>query len=289
MDEKLSVEGKDVGLHLLVPLNEREINLEKHVGYRKIVASIKNVGLIEPLSVFQEDDHYVILDGYLRFKACQEMEIETVPCMVYGDKQAYTFNRNVNRLSAYQEIRMLRKSLETIDEPTIAQAFGMRSIKYRLAPNLLKELHPDVVKAFKEDEITKPCALEFTNVVSERQKEMLTEMKEVGDLSPSFCRTLVLQTPQNQRNKKKTQRVAWVENDGRKKDLVSRLEHAEKQHDFYAGLYRQYSTDLMKLTFYVRKLISNQRVVQHLTSANPDILSRFREVVFENNENQAVG
>jgi hypothetical protein len=279
MDPNLDVDGRDVDIKLLTPLNERDVNLQTHAGFRKIVASIRAVGLIEPLSVFQENGHYAILDGYLRYRACQELDIETVPCMVYKEKQGYSFNRNVNRLSAFQEIRMLRKSLETIDEPTIAQAFGMRSIRYRLAPLLMKQLHPDVVTAFKEDLIAKPCATEFTNVTPERQAEIMSEMKEAGDYSPSFCRSLVLQTPASQRNKRKSPRVAWAENDGRRKDLVARLEHAEKQHDFYSGLYRQYSTDLMKLVFYVRKIISNGNVEKHLAAHHPDLLVRLREVV----------
>jgi ParB family chromosome partitioning protein len=281
MEPALDVDGRDIAINLLIPLNERDINLQAHAGFRKIVASIRAIGLIEPLSVFQEGDHYVILDGFLRYKACQQLELETLPCMVFKDKQGYSFNRNVNRLSAFQEMRMLRKSLESIDEPTIAQAFGMKSIRYRLAPALLKELHPDVVAAFKEDLITKPAAREFMRVTPERQKEMLREMKEAGDYSPSFCRALVLQTPASQRNGKAAFRPAWSDDGEKKKDLVSRLEHAEQQHDFYSGLYRQYSTDLMKLTFYVRKLISNPRVKQLLEEHQPAVLDQFKRIIFE--------
>jgi len=281
METNFAVNGRDVDFKLLKPLHERNIKFKTHVGFRKIVASIKAIGLIEPLSVYQENGHYIILDGYLRYTACHELEIESVPCMVYSDKQAYTFNKNVNRLSAFQEMRMLRKSLESIDEPTIAQAFGMKSIRYRLAPTLLKQLHADVVKAFKENLIGKLCAKELVDVALERQQEIMQEMIRAGDFSPSFCRALVIQTPESQRNKKRIYRKAWADDDNKKKDMVSQLEHAEQQHDFYAALYRQYSTDLMKLIFYVRKLLSNERVQQHLTTKHPDILARFKEVVFE--------
>jgi hypothetical protein len=279
MEPNLEVDGRDIDLNLLKPLHEREINLKSHLGFRKIVASMKAVGLLEPVSVYQENGHYLILDGYLRYKACQELEIETVPCMVFKDKQAYVFNRNVNRLSAFQEIRMLRKSLETIDEPTIAQAFGMKSIRHRLAPNLIKQLHAEVVAAFKENQLTRPAAMEMTSVLPARQAEVLEEMRRVGDFSPSFCRALVIQTPEPQRNAKRPYRRPWAENDSKKRDMVTRLEHAEQQHDFYSGLYRQYSTDLMKLVFYVRKIISNPKVEKHLAAQHPDVLARFREVV----------
>lgn len=281
MEHNLRVDGRDVDLKLLKPLHERNFDLKTHGGFRRIVASIKAIGLIEPLSVYQEDDHYIILDGYLRYRACQQLELETVPCMVYADKQAYTFNRNVNRLSAYQEMRMLRRSLESIDEPTIAQAFGMKSIRYRLAPTLIKQLHPDVVAAFKEDQIGMTCAKELTNVELERQAEIVREMKGRSDFSASFCRALVIQTPDALKGKKRAYRKAWAQSDDKKKDMVARLEHAEQQHDFYAGLYRQYSTDLMKLTFYVRRLLNMPKVEKHLAANHPDVLARFKSVVFE--------
>ena len=277
--QSLDIDGKDIKLEQLKPLNEIRVDLAKNGGFRKIMATIKAVGLIEPLCVYPEAGCYVILDGVLRYAACQQLKLKTVPCIVYKDKQAYTFNRNVNQLSAYQEIRMLRKSLETIDGPTIARTFGMKSIKSRLVPNLIKQLHPDVVAAFKENEVSKMCALELMHVTHERQREIFKEMKKNGDFSPAFCRALVIQTPASQRNKNKQARKAWAEDDDRKRDMIARLEHAEKQHDFYSHLYRQYSSDLLKVVFYVRKMISNPQIEGYLQANHTEVLARFRSVI----------
>jgi ParB family transcriptional regulator, chromosome partitioning protein len=280
MTAELEIDGRDIELKQLKPLHTRDINLNTNTGFRKIVASIKSIGLIEPLAVYREngDDSYVILDGYLRYMACQQLGVQSVPCLIYKDNQAYSFNKNVNRLSAYQEIRMLRKSLETIDEPTIAQTFGVKSIRHRLAPRLASNLHPEVVKTFEGDVIGRMCALELASVLPERQLEILCEMKRIGDYSPAFCRSLIIQTPMAKRTKKKRQRRAWAEDEERKKDMVSRLEHAEKQHDFYSTLYRQYSADLLRMTFYIRKLVTNPRIEAHLKSHHPEILARFNEI-----------
>jgi len=284
MKAEFEIDGRDIDLKLLKPLQVRDINLKTNPGFKKILASIKAIGLIEPLAVCKENGspNYLILDGYLRYIACQQLEIETVPCLLYSDMQAYSFNKNVNRLSAYQEIRMLRKSLESIDEPTIAQTFGMTTIRHRLAPTLVKSLHPKVVTAFQEDRIGKICAVEFTAVIPERQAEILAEMEKAGDYSPAFCRSLVIQTPMTHRTKKKQHRKIWAQDDERKQDMVARLEQAEKQHDFYSGLYRQYSTDLMKLIFYVRSLITKPKVEQSLQAHHAESFARFKGIVFEN-------
>ena len=278
--EPLDIDGKDVDINALKTLNARDINLRTNNGYRKIIESIKAIGLIEPLSVYHEDGCFVILDGFLRYTACKELGVKSVPCLVYKDKQAYTFNRNVNRLSAYQEVRMLRKSLETLDEKTIAATFGMKTIQHRLTPSLTKLLHNGILAAFRDNLVGRACALEFTTVCHERQLDMLAEMKRVGDFSAAFCRALVIQTPANQRTKRQG-RKAWAEDDERKNQMITRLQHAEKQHGFYAQLYRQYSTDLLKLVFYVRKMLANAKVDAYLQAHHAEIITRFRQVVGE--------
>ena len=282
MNNPFNVNGVDVPLAALTPLREREsFNTKTHKGFVRIRSSIKAIGLIEPLSVYLEGGAYVILDGYLRFRACEELKIEIVPCIVFKDKEAYTFNRMVNRLSGYQEIRMLRKSLETLDERTIADVFGMRSIRYRLAPTLVDQLHPKAAEAFEADHLGKTGALEMSCVRPERQAEMLKEMKRVNDYSPAFIRALVLKTPPELRNPKRNPKRQWSEDKNKRKEMVSRLEEAEKQHDFYTKLYRQYSADLLKMTLYVRKIITTPELGAYLADHHPATLNDLSEIVLE--------
>jgi len=282
MSKTLHVNGTDVPLSKLEPLRERpNINTRTHRGYRRILSSIRAIGLIEPLCVYRENRGYVILDGYLRFLACNELELETVPCIVYEDKEAYTFNRMVNRLSGYQEMRMLRRSLETLDEKTIAETFGMKTIRYRLAPKLVEELHPKVAEAFEDDLIGKAAAMEMACVLPKRQLEMLKEMKRVNDHSSAFIRALILKTPQKLRNPNRNPRRGWSDDKNRRKELVARLEEAEKQHDFYTGLYRQYSADLLKMALYVRKVITTPEIKAHFEQHHPATLKELHQLVME--------
>jgi ParB family chromosome partitioning protein len=282
MSQELNVNGIDIPLASLVPLHEREnINTKTHKGYRRILASVQAIGLIEPLCVYEENGVYVILDGYLRFLACAELGIKTVPCIVYEDKEAYTFNRMVNRLSGYQEMRMLRKSLETLDEQTIASALGMKTIRYRLAPKLVEQLHPKVAEAFEQDLIGKSAAMEMACVKPPRQAAMLKEMKRVNDFSSALIRALILKTPPELRNPRRNPRKPWSEDNTRRKELVARLEEAEKQHDFYTGLYRQYSADLLKMALYVRKVITTPEINAHLAQHHAPTLEELQQIVLD--------
>ena len=146
MANNIAMEGVDLLIEDLIPLNTRtEINLKKNQGFKKIVASIKAIGLIEPLYVFPENEKkFTILDGYLRYKACENLGIKNIPCLVHKEAEAYTFNRMVNPLGNYQEQMMLRRALEEIDAKTVAETFGLSSLSHRLSKNLIAVEPPSV-------------------------------------------------------------------------------------------------------------------------------------------------
>lgn len=281
MADALNVKGRDIALCDLVPLNTRTIDLTTSRGYRKILCSIRSVGLIEPLCVFQEDGKYVILDGYLRYRACLELGLEKVPCIVYETKEAYTFNRMVNQLSGFEEARMLRKALEKLDETAIAEAFGLQTIRYRLSPMLIKKVHPEVVKAFAEDLISRNTAREFTYVTPERQAEIVREMRRTRDFSLRLLRALILKTDAAQRTPTGMKRITWSRNTAKQNTLVAALRNAEQQHDFYTRLYRQYTADLLKMVPYVRKILTTPKLATYMAEHHLKTLEQLKAIVLE--------
>jgi hypothetical protein len=277
----IEVQGKDIPIEMLEPLKERDINFKKHRGFNKILSTIQTVGLVEPLCVYKENGSYIILDGYLRYKAFQQLGVELVPCQIRQRKEAYTYNRMVNNLSAVQQSRMLRQSLGTLDKKTIEEAFGIKSIQYRLATTVLKNLHPNVIKAVDKTLMSRRCATELTYVNRERQLQILKEMNHTKDYSISFARALVIKTPTEMRSRNKKRKKPWTSSSEKKKQLVKKLEEVEKRYDFYSNLYRQYSFDLLKLCAYTRKVITNVNIKSHLENNFPEISERFERIIFE--------
>jgi len=281
MGTPIEVQGKDIPIEMLEPLKERDINFEKHRGFNKILSTIQTIGLVEPLCVYKENSSYIILDGYLRYKAFQQLGVELVPCQIRQSKEAYTYNRMVNNLSAVQQSRMLRQSLGTLNKKTIEEAFGIRSIQYRLATTVLKNLHPNVIKAVDKTLMSRRCATELTYVNRERQLQILKEMNRTKDYSISFARALVIKTPTEMRSRNKKRKKPWAISSEKKKQLVKKLEEVEKRYDFYSNLYRQYSVDLLKLCAYTRKVITNVNIKSHLENNFPEISERFERIIFE--------
>jgi hypothetical protein len=281
MGTPINVQGKDIPIEQLVPLKEREINFKKNRGYKRIKSTIQMAGLLDPLCVYPENGYYVILDGYLRYKVLQELGIRMIPCQIQQNKEAYTYNKMVNNLSTIQQSRMLRQSLKTLDKNTVEKTFGIKSLNYRLATTILKQLHPNVIKAVDNEIMTRRCATELTNVNQERQQQILKEMNRSKDFSISFTRALVIKTPPEMRSQNRKKKKPWMLDSEKTKQLVEKFEETEKRYNFYTILYRQYTMDLLKLCAYARTLITNESIKSHLESNFPEILERFQRIIFE--------
>ncbi len=283
--EPVNVKGADVPIVKLTPLRKRTVSKK---NYNKLLANIKAVGLIEPLCVCQEGGQYFILDGYIRYTALLELGIEVVPCLLLASRDLYTPNRQVNHLSPKQEVRMLRKALEKLDESTIAKAFGVESLKTRLSTSLYRDLHPVVVKELEKGTLLQSTARELTYVMPKRQVEILKLMAEAGDWSLAFAKAQVLATQPNMRSKKKRHSSPWQRGQNTKRDLVKKLAEVEKHYDFYSALYRQYVGDLLKLAIRVRQIVTRPNLRDYLAEHHPEDLQFFESVLAES-EGKAVG
>ncbi len=268
--------GLDLPVTRLRPLRDRTITKRE---FDRIIASIKAVGLIEPLVVFPEGEDYIILDGAQCYRALVELGVKVVPCILGKQREAFTPNRMVNRVSPVQEHRMIEKSLGEVDEAAIAAALGISGLGHRLKKTLLKQLHPDVVAAFDAGKISRACARELTYVIPQRQKEILRAMESYEDFTITLARPLLVKTPPQQRESRGRKHNPWDKTTQRKNDLLKKLADAEQKHDFYSQLYKQYTVDLLRLAIYARSLLTNARLREYLDKRHPEIVARFDVII----------
>ena len=270
-----AVNGLDIPIAKLIPLTERQIS---KTSYDRIAASIRAVGLIDPLVVFPDESHFVVLDGWIRHEILLELGVATVPCLVWNEKEAFTANRMVNLLSGAQEARMIPKSLEELDEKTIAKAFGLSQIKHRLNGTLMRKLHPKALALYESERLSTTCVKELAFASTSRQLEILKTMDGCNDFSVTMARALILKTPIAQRAKVRAgMKTPWSRSG--QTDLMKRLQEAEQQPDFYSTIYRQYSINLLKLVVFVRRLLVNPAIRKYLDQNHPDMVSGFESIV----------
>ena len=166
-----------------------------------------------------------------------------------------------------------------MDEKTIANALGIAGIGHRLNLVLMKKLAPEISKAFESGKISLQCAKELAHVKPERQVEILALMESCRDYTVTFAKGLVLKTPVAKRAKPNGVKTPWTQADEKKHDLLKRLREAEQQQEFYSGLYRQYTTNLLKLVIYARALLANSRVAAYLKAHHAEEYEVFQQIV----------
>src|SRR4051812_40594939 len=83
--------------------------------YRAVLASIREVGVIEPLMVYPQKGStkaYLLLDGHMRLKALQELGRTEAFCLISTEDDAFTYNDKVNGLSLIQEHAMIMRAIK---------------------------------------------------------------------------------------------------------------------------------------------------------------------------------
>lgn len=133
------------------PLKLVSAAIKKTPKYAQIAASIREVGIIEPLVVARDrSDHgkYVLLDGHLRIDVLKDIGQTDVSCLVPTDEEAFTYNKRVNRLAMIQEHRMILKAVERgVPEERIANALNVDVHNIARKRRLLEGLCPKVTSA----------------------------------------------------------------------------------------------------------------------------------------------
>ena len=113
---------KTIAIERILPTRTLSKEVRNTPKYQTIVASIREVGVIEPLAVHPDrakaggNEVYILLAGHLRLEALKELGATEAICLVSTDDEGFTYNRRINRLSAVQEHRMIRAGY--LDQPS---------------------------------------------------------------------------------------------------------------------------------------------------------------------------
>uniref|UniRef100_UPI0025958E69 ParB/RepB/Spo0J family partition protein n=1 Tax=uncultured Brevundimonas sp. TaxID=213418 RepID=UPI0025958E69 len=121
--------------------------------YRRIAASMGEMGLIEPLVVAQvkAGSTYTLLDGHVRLSILKERGVDHARCVVSSDDEAFTYNKRVNRLATIQEHYMIVRAIDRgVSEEKLARALNVDIGSIRSRRQLLNGIHDDVAELLKD-------------------------------------------------------------------------------------------------------------------------------------------
>lgn len=251
--------------------------------YRRIVASIREVGIIEPLVVFPQKEstgQYILLDGHIRLDILKEEKEKIVDCLIALDDEAFTYNHKVNQLSAIQEHFMIMQAIKNgVSEEAIAAALNVNTSKIREKRNLLVGICPEAVQLLKGKRANAGSLRELRKVKPMRQIEMAELMRASNNFSVGYSKCLIAATPRDQLIE--SEQVKEVE--GLSPADIARM---EREMEALSGDFKEIEEchgknvlNLVIVVGYLKKLLDNARVVRYLAGNYPEVLCELQKTV----------
>ncbi len=267
----------------ILPMKKLSPGISKSKKYRRIAASIPEVGIIEPLVVYPQvngSTQYMLLDGHVRLDILKEMGQEKVACLVAADNEAFTYNHKVSPLSAIQEHFMIVEAIrQGVSEERIAKDSGRGRRRHPAKTDLLDGICPEAVQLLKEKRASAGAFREMRKVKPMRQIEMAELMVAANNFSASYAQCLLAATPQDQLlepDKPKDVRGLSPEDMSRMEremeNLAQDLRSVEDSHG-------RNVLNLVLVVGYLKKLLENVRVVRYLSQHCCEILAEFQKIV----------
>ncbi|TWT91643.1 plasmid partitioning protein RepB C-terminal domain-containing protein [Neorhodopirellula pilleata] len=273
---------RELSLSEILPMRKIPKNAKGTVKYRQIVASIKQIGLIEPLVVHRQkgsEGQFILLDGNVRYEVMMELKFEKVKCLIALDDEAFTYNHKVNRLTAIQEHFMIMKAVKSgVSESQIADVLDIDVALIRKKRDLLVGICPEAIELLKGKKPTSATFVQMRKVIPMRQIEMAELMCATSNFTDSYSKCLIAATPTEQLVDKECSR----EVDGLSLIDMARM---EREMDSLAKDFKQidevHGKNVLNLVIavgYLKSLLDNARIVRYLAGNYPEILNELQKV-----------
>lgn len=274
-------EGIAIRLDKLLPTRTTRDNMRQSAKYRALLASVREVGIIEPLSVYpRKGGKYLILDGHARVEALRDLGIVEAPCLIATQDEGYTYNQKVNRIATIQANRMILKALDAgVPEERIAKALNLAVNTIRGNRSLLQDICPEAVEILRDKHVALATFALMKRVKPLRQIEMAEVMVAAGTYSATYARALVMTTAKEQLvDPESPKKIPGV-----KPEDLARIEHEMRvQEKDFRMLDETYNEHVMALTIargYLRALLENGRIVRFLAQNFSEFLTEFQRIV----------
>src|SRR5208282_5294689 len=150
--------------------------------YETILASLKVVGLVEPLVVFPQKGQpgkYMLVNGHMRHYAMKELGMTAADCIIANDDEGFTYNARISRLPAIQEHKMIMQAVKNgASLERIAAALNISPQGVKASLNLLNGINDEAVELLKDKPISPAALRMMKKVTGERQVYMARMMIE---------------------------------------------------------------------------------------------------------------
>jgi hypothetical protein len=250
--------------------------------YTTVLASIREVDVIEPLVVFPfrgSPGAYQLLDGHLRLKALVELGRSEAFCLVSTTNDAYTYNDKVNRIPLIQEHNMIREAVKRGATPDkIAKALNVDVAQIIQRLNILNGIHPDAIELLKTKQISANALRLFRKVKAVRQIDMAQLMVAANNYTCAYAEALIIGTAADQLLEKHRAKAKPGISDEDISKMEKEMESVERDYRLHEDQFGENSLHLNAAQRYVKRLLENTKVRRFLGNRYPEIFEELQEL-----------
>ena len=266
---------QSLALDLLVPLRVLGEGVHRSQKYLQILASVREIGLVEPLVVARDRDgegKYLLLDGHVRLQALKDVGATEATCLIATDDEAYTYNSRITRLSIIQEHRMILNAIERgVSEDRLAAALNVNVGHIRKKRSLLEGVAGDAAAVLEGRHLSPEVFDALRQMVPHRQIEAAKTMVAMGKLTINYARALLAATPDSQlvggkrkgyRSRATDEQLSLMQREAAVTDRKFREIEATFARD---------QLDLVLARGYVGRLLANEKIAAYLQTSHNDV------------------
>lgn len=272
-----------VPLDNLLPSRKIAIGLLQSRKYLQILASIREVGVIEPLSVIAADaatGTYLLLDGHVRVVAMRDLGYTEANCLIAKDDEGYTYNTRINRVSSIQEHRMIRRAIDRgVSREKVANTLGVDVSLIHKKASLLDGVCDEAIEMLKDRQFSTNVTSVLRRMKPMRQVQCVELMIDCNKFTSDYANALLALTPPDMlvdsaKPRKQT---------GVTPEQLARMEREMANVQVQYKLVEQnYGQDVLNLVLaqrYLEKLLANKMVARYLRQHQPEVLEQFEKIV----------
>lgn len=250
--------------------------------YKRIAASVREIGLAEPLVVSgaKVAGSYTLLDGHVRISVLRNQGATSANCLLADDDEAFTYNKRVNRLAVIQEHYMIVRALERgVSEAKLARALDVDVGVIRQRRQLLNGINPDVAELLKDKPVGAHAFTKLKKMKDLRQLEVAELMVSANNFSVNYAKALLATSKPRDLHKPEQLKKAT----GLSTEQMARLERemASVSED-YKELEASYGDDMLLLVIaggFLERMLSRAPLEEFLASRHAEVLENFRSIV----------
>jgi hypothetical protein len=269
-------------LELLQPLRTVPTSVKNSVKYTQIVASIREIGIIEPPVVAHDRStpgKFLLLDGHLRIEVLRDLGIPEVVCLISTDDEAFTYNKRVSRLAIIQEHKMILKAIERgVSEAKIAKALHIEINTLRQKKNLLVGICPEAAELLEDKHIHMAAFSVLRKMAPLRQLECAELMVGMNKYTMSYATALLAATPESQLIDKRKPRIVRALAPEQAALMERESANLDREFKMVEQSYGADHLDLVLARGYLGKLLVNASIASYLAKAHPEIFGEFKKL-----------